>query len=470
MQLKYAKDNFGIPYRTFAKLELLEAPDSRLEQVAEDLSKKRDVLISKIAKDLRVSDDEARAISDRIKSKYGYGPPSIYKHKLYKMDDNELAEFKRKRRVQNKEIRKRILNETGWTPAQLSAHRKHCSVDFGIDPALYYASRCFEMDDGELAQLGNVRDSRTLSDIYDRGHAHFLSSKKLFNETYSDFLGRKSWVNRETNVEGFKRFAQGLDEVFCKPLDSSCGAGTFKKTLKGENLDKVYEWFVAQPIYLVEECIVQHSDMTRFYPGSINTVRLFTILYEGSFEPFGSFVRFGCGGITDNYSAGGIACGVDPKTGIILTDGSNEDGERFKAHPISETKFKGFQIPHWDLVLERCEKALRLVDGVNYVGWDVAIREDDVVLVEGNSIPDLGILQAVFVDDRIFTRGEYKKYLDAGMYDDMQEKTRDVMRMAHCSERDARDKLVAAYESDFSYEDFVDKGLYKLSNKQIRDK
>lgn len=467
-QLERAKDVFDIPYSAFAKRELIGAPDSRLEEVREELLKKRDRQVSKIAQALHVSEDEAQSIVDRIQEKYGYSPSSIYRHQLYKMSDDELKSFKREGRTESRDLEKKILERTGWTPRELSEHKKHCSVDYGIDLAVYYACHCFEMTDDELAQLGNMRDSKTLSAVYNRGHSGLLADKSKFNEVYSDFVGRKSWVNRDTDFEEFEAFAEGLDEVFCKPLDLSTGTGTFKKALKGVDLKDVYEWFMEQPVYLVEECIVQHPDMAQFYPGSLNTVRLFTILYNDEFEPFASFVRFGVGGVTDNYSSGGIACGVDPKTGIILTNGSNEEDERFETHPLSGVKFKGFQIPHWDLVLERAEEALRLVDGVNYVGWDVAIRDNDVVFVEGNSVPDLGVQQALFTEEGEFIRDIYKKYLDGNMYEDMQGKTRQVMKLAHCSERKARGRLVAAFGGGIDYKDFIDKELYKLTDSQVR--
>lgn len=39
---------------------------------------------------------------------------------------------------------------------------------------------------------------------------------------------------------------------------------------------------------------------------------------------------------------------------------------------------------------------MNVQEGVNYVGWDVAICEDKVVLVEGNSAPDLVLIQAPY--------------------------------------------------------------------------
>ena len=50
---------------------------------------------------------------------------------------------------------------------------------------------------------------------------------------------------------------------------------------------------------------------------------------------------------TDNFMTGGIACFVDPETGVIVTDGVNLEGKTFKAHPISGIVYKGFQVPHW---------------------------------------------------------------------------------------------------------------------------
>lgn len=90
--------------------------------------------------------------------------------------------------------------------------------------------------------------------------------------------------------------------------------------------------------------------------------------------------------IVDNFTAGGVVGAIDIATGRIIAEGEDKKGDRYKEHPFSHIPLKGFQIPNWDKVLslvDDCAKAYC----INYVGWDVAIRENDAVLVEANIRP-----------------------------------------------------------------------------------
>ena len=256
-----------------------------------------------------------------------------------------------------------------------------------------------------------LSDSGKLKRKYNTQKANaILNNKVRFNEVFSDLIGRKFWVNRETSYEEFCQFADGLDEIFCKPVDLSRGVGTMKLKVEG-NLKELYDYLMAQPELLVEECVKQHHEMSEFYENAVNTVRLFCLLDHDEFVPFASFVRFAEQGVADNIGAGGLGCGVDVATGIIETKGLDRWHRLQEVHPVSGKKFEGFQIPHWDKVLEIAEQGLRKLDGLNYVGWDIAICEDKVVLIEGNSTPSIATYQSFYGYKHEGRRYLYRKYL-----------------------------------------------------------
>ena len=107
-------------------------------------------------------------------------------------------------------------------------------------------------------------------------------------------------------------------------------------------------------------------------------------------------MRFGHDGITDNFSQDGMVADIDVETGVIVTDAIDKKGQVYEKHPISGKTFKGFQVPNWDKVRSVTENAMNVLPGINYVGWDVAICPDNVVLVEGNAMPDLVLVQAPY--------------------------------------------------------------------------
>ena len=60
---------------------------------------------------------------------------------------------------------------------------------------------------------------------------------------------------------------------------------------------------------------------------------------------------------------------------------------QFEAHPLTGTRFIGFQIPLWNQVLDLVRAAARRAYALpqcHWIGWDIAILPDGVALVEGN--------------------------------------------------------------------------------------
>ena len=69
---------------------------------------------------------------------------------------------------------------------------------------------------------------------------------------------------------------------------------------------------------------------------------------------------------------------------MINTDGVKENGERVELHPDSGIRFKGYQIPRWEELLDfATELALRL-PSFRYVGWDVVLTPKGWCVMEGN--------------------------------------------------------------------------------------
>ena len=56
----------------------------------------------------------------------------------------------------------------------------------------------------------------------------------------------------------------------------------------------------------------------------------------------------------------------------------------YKTHPISGKILLGFQIPFWYESLELAKKAALLYPQNRSVGWDIAIKNNGPILIEGN--------------------------------------------------------------------------------------
>lgn len=215
------------------------------------------------------------------------------------------------------------------------------------------------------------------------------SKKELFDNKV-EFLTRfsayveRDWLDMTAcGLDAFRAFCEKHNEMIAKPQNLSMGRGVHKVTV-GSDVDALYRQLKDEKA-LVEEFVEQHPDMARIHPDSLNTVRLIAVKLKGRYEIFCTLLRCGVGDmVVDNGGSGGLLARIDPETGVVISDGCNKTHERFSKHPDSGVMLHGFQIPHWDKVLDICRRAMDEVPGVNYVGWDVAIKPDGVELIEGN--------------------------------------------------------------------------------------
>lgn len=180
-------------------------------------------------------------------------------------------------------------------------------------------------------------------------------------------------------------------DLIVKPLKGSLGSGVYK--LNKDSIDNVKHFAeeITQKALLVEECISGNSDIQRFNPQSLNTIRIITT-FDGRI--FDSFTRFGNGNsVVDNAHNGGIWCMNDINKGVICTDGVNSEGQIFEKHPVTGYTFKNTILPKWD---ECCEKVISMHRGMDlpFIGWDVCVNsKGQIEIIEANHAPDIDLLQ-----------------------------------------------------------------------------
>jgi len=129
------------------------------------------------------------------------------------------------------------------------------------------------------------------------------------------------------------------------------------------------------------------------------TLRVLTCLdEEGRPQIVGAALRMAVGGNTtvDNFHAGGIAAPVELETGRLgcaSNLGDNVELGWLSRHPDTGGQIKGKLLPLWPQVLALARQAhLAFADRI-IVGWDIAILADGPSVVEGNSGPDVDIMQ-----------------------------------------------------------------------------
>ena len=249
-------------------------------------------------------------------------------------------------------------------------------------------------------------NNKFVKQLNQKDYWYIFNDKNEFNSAFSKFVTR-DWIypvsnNKKAVLDWLKKH----NVFFAKPNSGQCGKGIEKidvhtwrnkeadKCNEEDKLNKLYNYLVENKLELLEEPINQHYKMNELNSSSINTVRMVTIMNKkGEATILTAFSRIGNGKCVDNFNSGGMTAKVDVDTGKIIEEAVNKKGEIFENHPITNTKIKNFQIPNWEEAKEMVKDAAKLSPNVRYIGWDVAITDNGVTLVEGNQFPGHDIYQ-----------------------------------------------------------------------------
>jgi hypothetical protein len=153
--------------------------------------------------------------------------------------------------------------------------------------------------------------------------------------------------------------------------------------------------------YVVQPRLANHPDLADLNNGALATVRIITIRDEvGRSEATDAVFRMAIGGnhTVDNFHAGGIAAAVEIKTGALGPASNLGTDARVgwhDAHPTTGARIEGRVLPFWQELVDLACRAHAVFTSRVVVGWDITILPDGPCVVEGNTRPDLDILQRI---------------------------------------------------------------------------
>lgn len=261
---------------------------------------------------------------------------------------------------------------------------------FGYDPSEYTTYNFNEKSAKKrLTFLSSNEQIFFSKSININANSLILDDKSHAFDYFKEYFNREHIiVNSIEDQNKFNLFSSKNQRFFYKPLKGSCGNDSGLADISVDNPNLLFSKFVLNGPYILEELINQCDEMASFNPTSVNTVRTTMIRTENGVSLLFGFIRCGRkGAMVDNGGAGGIIIPYDPENGKLVKFGFDECGKSYIKHPDSKIKFEGFQIPDWENIVKLSVKLTEMLTEFVYVGWDIAITDKGLVIVEGNSRP-----------------------------------------------------------------------------------
>lgn len=211
---------------------------------------------------------------------------------------------------------------------------------------------------------------------------NMVDDKGLFNRKYRKYVWR-GWIDAdEAGLDEIQEFVNRHETFFVKPKRESSGLGI--KRWSRKEISDMESFSGSCEGMLLEEEVVSCEEMRKLNPGCTSQIRVVTVVGDGEVNVLATALRVGSGKVSFNTAADDLFIQIDPQTGICFTDAVDENGREYKAHPVSNIIFKGFQIPKWDDVINTCKEAALVTPEVRVIGWDVAITDLGITFFEGN--------------------------------------------------------------------------------------
>lgn len=288
-----------------------------------------------------------------------------------------------------------IHKKTKMSRIAIFRDMKTCAVKYG---AGYMDYDLFEMYNLTPEQrdtyITRGRNADLVNKYNNREYFHIFENKNEFNTKFEKYL-KRDWIDvTVAPKEEVIKFIEKHKIFMAKPIDGGCGKGIEKIDVKNYNSsDELYDYLNDNHNFELEELIKQNDEVNKIYAGSINTVRVVTILKNNEPHVICAYFRIGNGKFVDNFNSGGMCAPVDIKTGIVQDKAIDKNKNLYEKHPQTGTKIKGFKFPDWEEAIEMCKEASKVVPEMGYIGWDVCFTQNGPAFVEGNEYPGHDIYQ-----------------------------------------------------------------------------
>ena len=271
-----------------------------------------------------------------------------------------------------------------------------CAKRYGAGYMDYDLFEMYKLTDEQRdTYITRGRNNSLISKYNDKAYFHIFENKDEFNEKFDKYI-KRDWIKvKGTDKEKVLDFIDKHNNFMAKPIDGGCGKGIEKINVSDYNSnEELYNYLnTSNANFELEEVIKQNEEVSKIYPGAINTVRVVTILKDNIPHVICAYFRIGNGKFVDNFNSGGMVAPIDVETGIVQDRAIDKNKILYENHPATGTPIKGFKFPYWNEALEMCKEAAKVVPQMAYVGWDVGFTPEGPLFVEANEFPGHDIYQ-----------------------------------------------------------------------------
>lgn len=270
-----------------------------------------------------------------------------------------------------------------------------CLARYGATVCDYFEYEFWKKKHCERKKYITKRFSQKIQKYFNTGSTKVLSDKLTFNEYFNEFRGLE-FFTFDKSFEEFKCFIKKCNyKIIAKPITGFSGNGIYKPDVTSEEKARIeYDKLKTSNDYFCEEVFIQTGIINEVHPYAVNTIRFYTLNTGNKVHRMFAAIRFGGSKEpVDNIHSGGMSCEIDLYSGKIVGKGYNLRGDSFTRHPLSKKYIPGIQIPNWDMVRKTVTEAAKKCPQIGYIGWDVAVSNERVCLIEGNECANVDLPQ-----------------------------------------------------------------------------
>ena len=290
----------------------------------------------------------------------------------------------------------------------------HCAKKFGAGYNDYQEFEFYTLTDAQRKTfLTQSKNNEIIHTYNDSSKFEELNDKWLFAQNFKEFTKRNIFKLSEITYNDFITLLHNNEKIILKPIHGFGGEGilvykteSFKKDTK-QALKKLQD---AYPNYLIEDHIVQHKTLSKIYPHSVNSLRIFTFFDGHTAHVINAVIKFGNHASVDNFSKGGMYAFIDTN-GIITTPAIDQHDNTYTKHPKTKEPIYGAKIQGVNKACSCVIKAAERIPDIKYIGWDVAITDTDACILEANPYPGIFQKRPSFTKTKEGLLPSYGKYM-----------------------------------------------------------